>query len=115
MTCLRVTLALALWTPVCVGQNAQLSGLVRDPAGLSVSGAGVNILNEQTGGRRNTRSNASGSYSLPSLSPGRGIQTLIELTPSVAATPVVDASVGQFAVNGQRNDTNYFTRRRIPI
>jgi hypothetical protein len=37
------------------------------------------------------------------------------LTPSVAATPVVDASVGQFAVNGQRNDTNYFTRRRIPI
>jgi hypothetical protein len=70
VTCLRVTLALALWTPVCFGQNAQLSGLVRDPAGLSVSGAGVNILNEQTGGRRNTRSNASGSYSLPSLNPG---------------------------------------------
>jgi hypothetical protein len=183
VTCLRVTLALALWTPVCFGQNAQLSGLVRDPAGLNVSGAGVNILNEQTGGRRNTRSNASGSYSLPSLSPGdyritiratgfetmvregiklevgdtarldfdltigdsrtvftvhggpplmntedasvgtvidrdiidqmplngRGIQSLIELTPGVVVTPVVDASRGQFAVNGQRTDANYFT------
>jgi len=40
-------LALALWTPVCFGQNAQLSGLVRDPAGLSVSGAGVNIPNSR--------------------------------------------------------------------
>ena len=34
---------------------------------------------------------------------------MIELTPGVVATPVVDASVGQFAVNGQRNDTNYVT------
>jgi hypothetical protein len=40
---------------------------------------------------------------------GRSIQTLIELTPGVVATPVVDASIGQFVVNGQRNDTSYFT------
>ena len=168
---------------MCFGQNAQVSGSIRDPSSLNVSGADVSILNEQTGGKRNTRSNTSGFYSLPSLTPGnyritiratgfetivregiklevgdnarldfdlkigdsrtvvtvhggpplintedasvgtvidrdtidqmplngRGIQTLIELSPGVVATPVVDASIGQFTVNGQRNDTSYFT------
>jgi Carboxypeptidase regulatory-like domain len=40
---------------------------------------------------------------------GRGIQSLIELTPGVVVTPVVDTSRGQFAVNGQRADANYYT------
>ena len=40
---------------------------------------------------------------------GRGIQTLIELSPGVVAVPVVAASPGQFAVNGQRSNANYFT------
>jgi len=183
MTCLRLTLACTLWSAVCFGQNAQVSGSIRDPSSLTVSGADVRILNDQTGGRRNTRSNASGFYSFPSLAPGnyritiraadfetivregiklevgdnarldfdlrigdsrtivtvhggpplinsedasvgtvidrdiidqmplngRGIQTLIELSPGVIATPVSESSLGQFVVNGQRNDTSYFT------
>jgi hypothetical protein len=40
---------------------------------------------------------------------GRGIQTLIELVPGVNAIPVSDASRGQFSINGQRSDANYFT------
>jgi hypothetical protein len=40
---------------------------------------------------------------------GRGIQTLIELSPGVVAVPVVPTSRGQFAINGQRSDANYFT------
>jgi hypothetical protein len=40
---------------------------------------------------------------------GRGIQTLIELTPGVEVIPVTPASAGQFTVNGQRSDANYFT------
>ncbi len=40
---------------------------------------------------------------------GRGIQSLIELTPGVVVTPVVDTNRGQFAVNGQRADANYYT------
>jgi hypothetical protein len=66
----RLTLAYALWAAACFGQNAQVSGLIQDPSNLIVSGADVRILNEQTGGRRNTRSNESGFYSLPSLAPG---------------------------------------------
>jgi hypothetical protein len=40
---------------------------------------------------------------------GRGIQSLIELTPGVTVVPVADSSRGQFAVNGQRSDANSFT------
>ena len=40
---------------------------------------------------------------------GRGIQALIELTPGVMPMPVIDASRGQFVINGQRTDANYFT------
>jgi hypothetical protein len=40
---------------------------------------------------------------------GRGIQSLIELTPGVVVTPVVDNNRGQFAINGQRTDANYYT------
>ncbi len=40
---------------------------------------------------------------------GRGIQALIELSPGVVAVPVTTGDRGQFAVNGQRSDANYFT------
>ena len=40
---------------------------------------------------------------------GRSFQTLIMLTPGVTVTPTTYASQGQFSVNGQRPDANYFT------
>src|ERR1700689_4708915 len=40
---------------------------------------------------------------------GRGIQALIELSPGVVAVPVTVGDRGQFTVNGQRSDANYFT------
>jgi len=40
---------------------------------------------------------------------GRSFQTLILLTPGVVATPASYSAQGQFSVNGQRADTNYFT------
>src|SRR3984957_18669996 len=40
---------------------------------------------------------------------GRGIQALIELSPGVVAIPVTGGDRGQFAINGQRDDANYFT------
>jgi len=40
---------------------------------------------------------------------GRGIQTLVELTPGVTAVPVTDENRGQFTINGQRSDANSFT------
>ena len=40
---------------------------------------------------------------------GRGLQSLIELTPGVEAVPVLQNNAGQFSVNGQRSDANYFT------
>ncbi|HET6975310.1 MAG TPA: TonB-dependent receptor [Pyrinomonadaceae bacterium] len=40
---------------------------------------------------------------------GRSFQTLIDLTPGVVVTPSTFADQGQFSVNGQRADANYFT------
>jgi hypothetical protein len=40
---------------------------------------------------------------------GRSFQTLIMLTPGTVVTPTTYASQGQFSVNGQRTDANYFT------
>jgi Carboxypeptidase regulatory-like domain/TonB dependent receptor len=39
---------------------------------------------------------------------GRSFQTLIMLTPGVVLTPANGASPGQFSVNGQRSNSNYF-------
>lgn len=66
-------------------QQAQIAGLIQDPAELNVSGALITVRNEQTGGRRETQSNASGFYSVASLSPGtyrilvrcQGFQTIV--------------------------------------
>jgi hypothetical protein len=70
MTGIRLASVFAFCASVAIGQNAQLSGLIQDPSHSGVSGAEVTIRNEQTGGRRNASSNASGFYSLPALSPG---------------------------------------------
>lgn len=40
---------------------------------------------------------------------GRSFQTLIELTPGVNLVPTTTQSTGQFSVNGQRSNANYFS------
>jgi hypothetical protein len=40
---------------------------------------------------------------------GRSFQSLISLTPGVVVTPTAFDDQGQFSVNGQRADANYFT------
>jgi hypothetical protein len=40
---------------------------------------------------------------------GRSFQTLVMLTPGVVVTPAAFDDQGQFSVNGQRADANYFT------
>lgn len=40
---------------------------------------------------------------------GRSFQSLLELTPGVVLTPSGAANPGQFSVNGQRTNSNYFT------
>jgi hypothetical protein len=180
---MKLLLAFTITASAAMCQQAQIAGLIRDPAGLNVSGAEISVRNEQTGGRRQTRTNDSGFYSVASLNPGtyrilirssgfetivreqvklevgdnarldfalrigdsqtivtvhggpplmntedasigtvigrdfidemplngRGIQSLIELTPGVEAVPVIPDEPGQFSVNGQRSASNYFT------
>ncbi len=180
---MRLLLLATISAGVAWCQQAQIEGLVRDPAQLNVAGAEISVRNELTGGRRETRTNESGFYSVASLNPGtyrvlirhtgfeaivqegvklevgdnarldfslhigdsrtvvtvqggpplmntedasigtvigrdiidemplngRGIQSLIELTPGVEPVPVTLDNAGQFSVNGQHSVSNYFT------
>ena len=163
------------------GQSAELSGLVLDPAGVSVPNASLELRNRDTGVRRQTLTNEEGFYSFISLKAGtyqatlqvrnfrtvtrdsivldvgdrasldfnlqlarvdervtvtadraavnpldpavstvvdqvlvhnmplngRSFQSLISLSPGVVFT-APDLGRGQFSVNGQRTNANYF-------
>ncbi len=68
---MRTLLALALLALPVFAQDAQISGLVHDPAGRLVPNARIAVLNHATGGIRNAASNQSGFYAVPSLASGR--------------------------------------------
>ncbi len=51
-------------------QDAELSGLVKDPSDAVIPGATLRLLNQSTGTSRVTETNESGMYTLPALSPG---------------------------------------------
>ncbi len=40
---------------------------------------------------------------------GRGVMSLVELSPGIVATPAAGGEAGQFSANGLRANTNYFT------
>src|SRR6202167_183597 len=166
-----------------LAQNAELSGLITDPAGLAVPGARVVVQSADTSATRTVSSNKQGEYSVPALRPGpynltieangfktihqtgvavevdqraqldfaltigsntesitvqgsapllnisdasvstvignqfvenlplngRSFSSLIELAPGVVLTVSNSYDQGQFSVNGQRPDANYFT------
>ena len=67
---MKLPLVLAIAASAALCQQAQIAGLVQDPAGLSVRDAKISVRSEQTGGRRQTSTNESGFYSVASLNPG---------------------------------------------
>src|SRR5271163_3740883 len=110
-------LAVALLSTPLLAQNAELSGLISDPAGLAVPGARVVVQSADTRGTRTVSSNQQGEYSVPALLPGpynitieaTGFKTLIDPTAGVVLIPSKQYEGGQFSVNGQHPDANYFT------
>jgi Carboxypeptidase regulatory-like domain/TonB-dependent Receptor Plug Domain len=69
-TVLERLLALALLSAPLLAQNAELSGLISDPAGLAAPGARVVVQSVDTGATRVVSSNRQGEYSVPALLPG---------------------------------------------
>jgi Carboxypeptidase regulatory-like domain/TonB dependent receptor len=180
---IRVHLWLALLVAPLIAQNAELSGLITDPASLAVPGAKVVVQSVDTGATRTVSSNQQGEYSVPALLPGaynitieangfkiihqngvvvevdqrarldfaltvgsntesitvqgsapplntsdasvstlignqfvenlplngRSFSSLIDLAPGVVLIPSNQYEQGQFSVNGQHPDANYFT------
>ena len=179
---LRVPFCLFAFAMLLRAQNAELSGVITDPAGLAVTGAQAVVERMDTGAMREVASNRRGEYSVPALLPGaysitikatgfatlhqndvrlevgqrarldfmlsigtaveaitvegtaslpntsdasvstvignrfvedlplngRSFSSLISLSPGVVLTPANFFEEGQFSVNGQRPDANYF-------
>ncbi|MBZ5583220.1 MAG: carboxypeptidase-like regulatory domain-containing protein, partial [Acidobacteriia bacterium] len=57
--------------PLCAQATAALGGTVADPTGAMVPAAQLVLINDDTGARRETRSDAQGRYSFAQLPPGR--------------------------------------------
>jgi hypothetical protein len=51
------------------GPTGEINGIVTDPSGSAIQGALVSVSDPATGSTRTTRSNDSGFYSFPALSP----------------------------------------------
>ena len=85
-------------------QNATLEiGQVVDAVSVEATTANVNVTD-------GTVSAVIDRHFIDSLPlNGRSVQTLIMMTPGVVVTPTALYDQGQFSVNGQRADGNYFT------
>lgn len=180
---IRAILALAIFVVSALAQNAELSGVVRDPSDAVIPNASVTARNDDTAAVRAASTSAEGIYTLSLLPPGRytveirapgfytvthrgirlsvgqaarldvtlqpgaleqsvtvsaeaallktdsatistivnrqfienlplngrSFQSLIALTPGVVLTKATFGEQGQFSVNGQRANANYFT------
>ncbi|MBC8165742.1 MAG: TonB-dependent receptor [Bryobacteraceae bacterium] len=68
---MRVALLLTLSVCAAFGQDAQLSGFVRDPQDSVIMGAKVTVLNEDRQTKQTVTTNDSGLYTFEYLVPGR--------------------------------------------
>jgi Carboxypeptidase regulatory-like domain/TonB dependent receptor/TonB-dependent Receptor Plug Domain len=90
--CVAVLFALA--SPACAqtSSTGALTGTVTDPSGGVISGATVTATNKATGQQRETKTDASGTYSFSLMSPG-------EYSVRFAASGFKTAEVPSVAVN----------------
>ncbi len=58
------------FSAMSLGQTAELTGIVKDSAQAVVSNAAINLVNEDTGIKRNTTTNDLGYYSISFVTPG---------------------------------------------
>lgn len=62
---------LVAWAVTSQAQTqGEITGLVTDPSGAVLSGAGVTVTNKATGAARKVTTNSDGIYLFPSLPPG---------------------------------------------
>jgi len=97
-TALR-TISLLAILALCSGwafaqkENGQIAGTIQDASGAVVSGAKVSAKGLNTGLMRETTSNSSGLFTLPSLPPGP-YEVVIEASGFQKVTQQVTVSVG---------------------
>src|SRR5438874_5371205 len=104
--CVALLLPAMLMTVLSITASAQritgtLRGLVNDPNGAAVTGAGITATNQQTGVTEHTVSTSTGSYEFPTLLPGpytvstqsQGFRESVTKGVNVSANSVTDNNV----------------------
>jgi Carboxypeptidase regulatory-like domain len=106
---LIVLLLLAAGSAFAQSDNANVSGLVTDPSGSGVPKAKVVLINQANGLTRETTTNETGTYSIPTVPPGMYTMTVEaagfkkfeskdnKIDPSVPANISAQLSVGQLS------------------
>jgi hypothetical protein len=69
----RTSLLLVVVAMALFGQSAEISGLVKDPAGATVPHASIEVRNQDTSISQRTTTNGEGLYSVTGLRPGNYI------------------------------------------
>jgi len=77
------------------GQTASIQGIVNDQSEAAVVGAQVVVTNLETGLRRETNTNETGLYTVPSLPVGRYKLSATLQGFSVSEVPEIKLDVGQ--------------------
>ncbi|MGA9070739.1 MAG: carboxypeptidase-like regulatory domain-containing protein, partial [Terracidiphilus sp.] len=86
-------------------QNGSIKGQVTDPQGKAISGAAVQLVNPEGTFQRDTKTDASGQYSITDLPPGQYLVVVtadgFEIAATDSANPLVIAA-GQALVHDQQ-------------
>lgn len=67
---ISVALLLCLYSALFAQATTQVSGIVTDPTGAVIPNAALELINNDTGVQRETRSDTQGRYSFTQLQPG---------------------------------------------
>ncbi len=94
-----------LGSGLAFAQNGSIKGQVTDPQGKAISGAAVQLVNPEGTFQRDTKTDASGQYSITDLPPGQYLVVVtadgFEIAATDSANPLVIAA-GQSLVHDQQ-------------
>lgn len=83
----RLLLLVCLFSIAVYAQNAEVSGAVQDPTGAVIPKASVEFRNQDTGIRRQVKTNGDGVYQIEGIDPGKYDATVDATVPTGIGQP----------------------------
>ena len=113
---LRIMISIIMLAAISFAQTAELTGLITDPSGAPVPGAGVSVRNIETGVNTDTVTNNQGYYTVTHLNPGNYELTVQKTGFKALTRPGIKldsaSSSRRHGTHGWRNNRQGNCRRR---